>query len=800
MNENQDQFEQENQIEIPELLPLLPVKDIVVFPFMIVPLLVSREMSVNAVNYALARDRLVLLTSQKDANTEEPGPEDIYSVGCACMIMKMRKLLDGRIKVLVQGMVKTQVQGFEVADNVLLARTSTLEDQPLADEEIIQVEALSRAVKENMEKVVSLGKTISSDIMPILESIEDPGRLAELVASNIIGDVEESQAILEMASPLDRLKAVNEHLLKELRVLKMQTEIQNQAKEEITKTQREYYLREQLRAIREELGDIDSKSEEVDELRKRIDESKMPEETEKEAFKQLKRLESMNSDSAEAGVIRTYLDWLVEVPWSQKSADSIDITKARVILDEDHYDLEPIKKRILEYLGVRKLKGDHKGPIICFVGPPGVGKTSLGKSIARSIGRQFVRMSVGGMRDEAEIRGHRRTYVGAMPGKIIQGLKQAGTNNPVFMIDELDKMGSDFRGDPSSAMLEVLDPEQNHSFVDHYLNQPFDLRDVMFIATANMLDTIPAALRDRLEIIRLPGYSGEEKTHIARRFLIPKQIEENGLTEEQISIGPNALKNVIHDYTRESGLRNLERQIGSLCRKVALEIAEGRKKKTSINSNMVEKLLGPPPYMSVDQLEEEDQIGVAAGLAWTPVGGEILFIEGRLMKGRGELILTGHLGDVMKESARAALSYLRSKMDDYEIPEDKFEKHQLHIHVPAGAIPKDGPSAGVTIASTIFSVLSDRKIRRDVAMTGEITLTGKVLPIGGLKEKILAALRAGMSDIVMPYANRKDIIDLPTHIKRQFKPVFVKNIDEVFDAVIAKEENDNQEDTDEHKS
>jgi len=788
MSDTNDNISIEDQLHVPELLPLLPVKDIVVFPFMIVPLLVSREMSINAVNYSLARDRLVLLTTQKDAATEEPGPDDIFKVGCACMIMKMRKLLDGRLKILVQGMSKCRISGFDIQASVLLGRTQTLEDDILTDDEHIETEALARAVKENMEKIISFGKSISSDIMPILESIDDPGRLAELVASNILSNVNEAQEILEIANPLSRLKKVNEYLTKEVRVLTMQAEIQNMAKEEISKTQREYYLREQLRAIREELGDIDSKSEEVDDLKTKIEKSKMPEATDAEAKKQLKRLESLNSDSAEAGVIRTYLDWLVDIPWSKKTEDQIDIKEARRILDEDHYDLDFVKKRILEYLGVRKLKADHKGPILCFAGPPGVGKTSLGKSIARSIGRSFVRMSLGGVRDEAEIRGHRRTYVGAMPGKIIQGLKTAGSNNPVFMIDELDKLGSDFRGDPSSALLEVLDPEQNHSFVDHYINQPFDLRDVMFIATANMLETIPPALRDRLEIIMLPGYSGEEKTHIARKFIIPKQIFENGLKPEQINITSNALKEVIHNYTRESGLRNLERQIGSLCRKVALEIAEGKRQKWTITSNTVEKLLGSPTYSGAEEQEEEDQIGVATGLAWTPVGGEILFVEARMMKGGGELLLTGHLGDVMKESARAALSYLKSKCDSYNIEEETFSKNQIHIHVPAGAIPKDGPSAGVTIASTIFSVMTGQKIRRDIAMTGELTLTGKVLPIGGLKEKILAALRAGIHDIVMPYKNRKDLTDIPAHIRRQIHPILVKNIDEVFAAVISPED------------
>ncbi|RJO63601.1 MAG: endopeptidase La, partial [Myxococcales bacterium] len=632
----------------------------------------------------------------------------------------------------------------------------------------------------------SAGKSISPDILLVIGSITEPGRLADLVATNLVTKVSEAQEVLEIEDPIERLHRVNELLDKEVKILTMQAKIQNRAREEMSKSQRDYFLREQLRAIKGELGESDAHSKEIEELRDKIAEAGMSVEAEKEASKQLDRLEMMNPESAEAAVIRTYIDWLIELPWSRKTVDAIDIGNARKVLDEDHYDLEKIKERILEFLGVRKLKSDHKGPILCFVGPPGVGKTSLGKSVARALGRKFIRISLGGVRDEAEIRGHRRTYVGAMPGKIIQGLKQAGSRNPVFMMDEIDKLGADFRGDPSSALLEVLDPEQNHSFVDHYINLPFDLRDVMFIATANMLDTIPPPLRDRMEVIQLAGYSSDEKLHIARRFLVPKQIEENGLDPEKIRFSDAALNTIVLSYTRESGLRNLERSVGAVCRKVALEVAEGKNQIRRIQPRHVEKFLGPVVYLPADE-ENEDQIGVAMGLAWTPVGGDVLYIEARRMKGMGQLTMTGHLGDVMKESAQAAWSYLRSKAEGYGIPEERFTKSQVHIHVPAGAIPKDGPSAGITMATALFSVLTGRLVRHDVAMTGEITLTGKVLPIGGLKMKILAAMRAGVKTIVIPEKNRKDMVDIPPHIRRQFEAVFVKTLDDVLATAIAKE-------------
>ncbi len=771
-------------VTIPESLPVLPVKDLVIFPFMIVPLFVNREMTTAAVDTALASDRLVFLTAQKSAETEEPTGADIYPLGTVGMIMRMRKLVDGRIKILVQGVHRARIKEV-LSEKPYITVSVEKQDEPYEDdEEALRAEAIIRTVKENMEKVINLGKSISPDILLMMGSIDEPGRLADLVATNIINTVEQAQEVLEILDSIERLHHVNDLLDKEIKVLTMQAKIQNQAREEMSKSQRDYYLREQLRAIKAELGESDNQAKEIEELREKIHAVGMSAEALKEAEKQVGRLETMNTESAEASVIRTYLDWLVEIPWSARTEDTIEIPFARKVLDEDHYDLEKIKERILEFLGVRKLKGTHKGPILCFVGPPGVGKTSLGKSIGRAMGRKFVRISLGGVRDEAEIRGHRRTYVGAMPGKIIQSLKQAGSRNPVFMMDEIDKLGSDFRGDPSSALLEVLDPEQNHSFVDHYLNLAYDLTDVMFVATANVLDTIPPALRDRMEVIQLAGYSSDEKLRIAKRYLIPKQIEDNGLTPDQITMTDAAISFLVHSYTREAGLRNLERQIGGVCRKLALDVAEGKKVAGRVTPKHVEKYLGRPLYMEGEE-EQEDQVGVAPGLAWTPVGGEVLYVEARLMPGRGQFILTGHLGDVMKESAQAAWSYLRSKAKDYHIADSNFTNQQVHVHVPSGAIPKDGPSAGVTMATALFSALTGRKIHHDVAMTGEITLTGKVLPIGGIKNKVLAAMRMNIKKIVIPESNRKEVLELPPHVLRLFEPVFVKTIDDVLSVTIA---------------
>ena len=772
-----DEIQETEELKIPDQLPLLPVRDVVVFPYMILPLFVGREMSVSSVEHALANDRLIFLATQKDMNDEDPAPEAIYEVGTIAMIMRMLKLPDGRVKILVQGLAKGTITEFIATKpfySVQVERLVELQEE----EHTLETEALMRNAREQVSRIISLGKSISPEVLVIMENMQDPGSLADLVASNIGLKVQESQQLLEIFNSIDRLKKVTEFLNKETELLTMQQQIQSAAKEEMGKSQREYYLREQLRAIQQELGETDSRSEEMADLRKAIEESKMPEAVDKEALKQLHRLEQMHPDAAEAGMLRTYLDWLVELPWSVATRDSLDMKRAKKILDEDHYYLDKIKERILEFLAVRKLRKQMKGPILCFVGPPGVGKTSLGKSIARAMGRKFVRVSLGGMRDEAEIRGHRRTYVGALPGRVIQGLKQAGSNNPVFMLDELDKLGSDFRGDPSSALLEVLDPEQNHMFSDHYINLPFSLSNVMFIATANHLDPVPGPLRDRMEVIHLSGYTEEEKLEIAKRYLVPRQMKDNGVSGRYIAITDEAIKTVISQYTREAGLRNLEREIGSLCRKIARKVAEGEKKKVTVTAGSVKKYLGPPRYLREDEMEQ-NEIGIVTGLAWTPVGGEVLHVEATIMKGKGGLTITGSLGDVMKESVQAALSWIRSRSAELHLSEDLFGASEIHVHVPAGAIPKDGPSAGITMATALVSALTKIPVKREVAMTGEITLRGKVLPIGGLKEKMLAAIRAGITTVIIPEQNRKDLEEIPKQIMRKVTVVPVKWIDEV---------------------
>jgi ATP-dependent Lon protease len=772
-----EEIQETEELKIPDQLPLLPVRDVVVFPYMILPLFVGREMSVNSVEHALANDRLIFLATQKDMNDEDPAPEAIYEVGTIAMIMRMLKLPDGRVKILVQGLAKGTITEYVETKPFYSVRVERLVE--LQDEEqTLETEALMRNAREQVSRIISLGKSISPEVLVIMENMQEPGSLADLVASNIGLKVQESQQLLEIANPIDRLRKVTEFLNKETELLTMQQQIQSAAKEEMGKSQREYYLREQLRAIQQELGETDSRSEELADLRKAIEESKMPEAVEKEGLKQLHRLEQMHPDAAEAGMLRTYLDWLVELPWSNASRDSLDMKRAKKILDEDHYYLEKIKERILEFLAVRKLRKKMKGPILCFVGPPGVGKTSLGKSIARAMGRKFVRVSLGGMRDEAEIRGHRRTYVGALPGRVIQGLKQAGTNNPVFMLDELDKLGSDFRGDPSSALLEVLDPEQNHMFSDHYINLPFNLSNVMFIATANHLDPVPGPLRDRMEVIHLSGYTEEEKLEIAKRYLVPRQIKDNGISSRYVAITDEAIKTVISQYTREAGLRNLEREIGSLCRKIARKVAEGDKKKVTVTATTVKKYLGPPRYLREDEAEQ-NEIGIVTGLAWTPVGGEVLHVEATIMKGKGALTITGSLGDVMKESVQAALSWIRSRSAELHLSEDLFSASEIHVHVPAGAIPKDGPSAGITMATALVSALTKIPVKREVAMTGEITLRGKVLPIGGLKEKMLAAIRAGITTVIIPEQNKKDLEEIPKQIMRKVTVIPVKGIEEV---------------------
>ncbi len=765
-------------VKIPNILPLLPTRDVVVFPFMLVPLFIGRDISAKAVDEALARDRLIFITTQKDPNIEFPGANDLYHIGTVSMILRMVKLPDGKIKIIVQGIARARIEEFLQFNPFIKVKIAPIREIKLS-ETTLETEAYIRSVRESLEKAVSLGKNIPPEIMAVINSIEDPGKLADLVAANLGLKTKEAQEILETLDPNLRLKKVANALLKEVELLELQQKIQTEAREELNRIQREYFLREQLKAIQKELGERDERQEEIEEFMKKIEKAKMPKEVRKEAEKQLKRLAKMHPDTAEAAVVRTYLEWLTELPWKKSTRDRLDIKEAKKILDEDHYNLDKVKERILEYLSVLKLKKELKGAILCFVGPPGVGKTSLGKSIARAMGRKFVRVSLGGVRDEAEIRGHRRTYVGALPGKIIQGIRQAGVNNPVFMLDEIDKLGADFRGDPASALLEVLDPEQNSNFVDHYLGVPFDLSKVLFICTANVVDTIPAPLLDRMDVIEIPGYTEEEKVEIARKYLIPRQLKENGLSPEDVSISNKALSFIIRHYTREAGLRNLERQIAAIMRKIARRKAEGEKGPYRITIRTIEKMLGAPKFIPEEEKPKEDEIGVAIGLAWTPYGGEIMFVEATVMKGKGKLTLTGHLGDVMKESAMAAVSYIRSKTEELGIDEDFYSKSDIHIHVPAGAIPKDGPSAGITMAVALISALTGKPARKDIAMTGEITLRGRILPIGGLREKALAARRAGIKNIIIPKKNERDLEELPRYAKKDLNFIPVEHMDEV---------------------
>jgi ATP-dependent Lon protease len=774
-----------SQVEIPDVIPLLPIRDIVIYPYMMLPLFVGRDVSIRAVEEALSRDRLIFLVAQKNSGEENPNPADIHSVGTIASIMRMLKLADGRVKILVQGLSKGEVDSF-LRERPFFEVKIRKVIEPTLSEVPIEVEALMRTAKEKIEQILNL-KNLPPEIVMVTDNISDPGVLADLVASNLRLKIEESQAILEIFDPIERLKKVNELLSRELELSTMQARIQNQAKEEMSKSQRDYFLREQLKQIQQELGEGDERAEELADLRKQITKAKMPPEVKREAEKQLRRLEQMHPESSEASLVRTYLDWLVDLPWSVKTKDNLNINKAKQVLDEDHYDLEKIKERILEYLAVNKLRRKIKGPILCFVGPPGVGKTSLGRSIARSLGRSFVRVSLGGVRDEAEIRGHRRTYVGALPGRIIQGIKQAGSNNPVFMLDEIDKVGADFRGDPSAALLEVLDPEQNHAFSDHYLNLPFDLSNALFICTANLLDPVPAALADRMEVIQLSGYTNEEKLEIAKKYLIPRQFEDNGISGKHLEISDDAVLRIIAEYTKEAGLRNLEREIASICRKIARRVAEGKNELTRISRSNIHSFLGAPKFLPETE-QEHHEIGVATGLAWTSTGGEVLYVEASLSRGRGNLTLTGQLGEVMKESAQAAVSYARAHAKKLGIEEDFYQKLDIHIHVPAGAIPKDGPSAGITMATALISALTRRAVSRDVAMTGEITLRGRVLPIGGLKEKSLAAFRAGIKTIIIPDRNEKDLDEIPKPLRRKLRWVVAKNMSDVLKVALLERE------------
>ena len=802
MAEDRDPSPQRSpEVVIPEVLPLLPIRDLVVFPYMIVPLRVSRAVSMEAVNAALeSEDRLCFLVAQRNPADDDPEAQALYRTGTVGMIMRMRKLSEGGFKVLVQGLCRARFSKVVSDDPFMRVRVERLDES--TEPPTVATEALLRAVRHSVDKLSSLGKSMQPELAMMVQSVEEPGRMADLIASNLTLKVPEAQAMLEAEPAMERLRRVNESLEKEIGLLEIQSQIQNRAKEEMSKTQRDYYLREQLRQIRNELGDGDAHGEEMAEIRAKVERAGMPTEVRQEADKQVRRLEQMHAESAEASVLRTYVDWLVDVPWKTASEESIDLGLAQKILDEDHYDLEHIKDRILDYLAVRKLRGGVHGPILCFLGPPGVGKTSLGRSIARALGRKFVRISLGGVRDEAEIRGHRRTYVGALPGRIIQGLKQAGTNNPVMLLDEVDKMGADVRGDPSAALLEVLDPEQNHNFRDHYLAVAFDLSRVVFIATANLGENIPPPLRDRMETLRLSGYAEEEKLAISERFLVPRQIGEAGLTTRDINIGRPVLKKIISEYTREAGLRELERLIAQLARKVARRVVEdngartaanggsGRvsaagKRGVAITADDVVKYLGPPRFL-LEEANGVDEVGSVNGLAWTPYGGEVLHVEATTMAGKGSLILTGQLGDVMKESAQAALSFARAQALELGLGTEFYAGREIHIHVPAGGVPKDGPSAGVTMACALVSLISRIPVRHDVAMTGELTLRGKVLPIGGLKEKLLAAVRAGMKTVVIPAANVPELSEIPDHVRAKIEIVAAKTMRDVLEVALVR--------------
>ena len=774
--------EDEKDAKFPEIMPLMPVRDVVIFTDMLLPLFVGREKSVRAVEEAVKKDGFLFLVTQKDPNVENPTEDEIYRIGTVGRVLRMLKLPDGRVKALVQGIAKARISDFVRRKSVYRVKIEKITEEAIK-EITLEIEALMRNVREHSEKILAFRGELTGDVGTILEEINDPGKLADLVASNLRLKIEESQQLLELIDPVERLKKVNELLSREVQLSAMQAKIQSDVKDEISKSQRDYYLREQMRAIHRELGEHDEKAVELQEYKKKIKRAKMAKEAEKEAAKQLKRLEMMHPDSAEASVVRTYLDWLVELPWSRSTKDIINIKNAKKILDTDHYGLNNIKDRILEYLSVRKLNARMKGPILCFVGPPGVGKTSLGKAIAKAMKRKFVRISLGGIRDEAEIRGHRRTYIGALPGRILEGLKQCGSNNPVFMMDEIDKVGADFRGDPSAALLEALDPEQNFAFSDHYLNLPFDLSKVMFILTANLTDTIPSALLDRMEVINLSGYTEEEKKIIAETYLLPRQIKENGISSKKMTISSEAMRQIITEYTSEAGLRNLEREIGTICRKLARKIAEGEKGPFHISKNNLQKYLGVAKFIA-EMDQEESQIGLSTGLAWTQVGGEVLYVEATLIQGKGELIITGQLGEVMQESARAAVSYARAHLSFFGLEENYFENTDVHIHVPAGAIPKDGPSAGIAMASALISVLINKPVNKYVAMTGEITLRGRILPIGGLKEKALGALRAGIKTIIIPDKNKKDLAEIPANVKRKIKFIPVSQMKEVLPIAI----------------
>jgi ATP-dependent Lon protease len=780
--QEEKQFETEEdltQVEIPQMLPLLPLRGIVIFPNQTHPFLVSRPSSLKLLE-DVGQSQLIALTAQKNPEEENPAPEGLYQRGTAVRILKMLKYPDKSVRVLVQGIARIELQQFTQREPYFVARVNRLLEKLVANRE---VDALQANLVSQFSKFVSLVPYLPDELQMMAMQVRDPGRLSDLVASYLKIAIEELQDLLSTLEVRQRLEKLIVILSREIELLELGHKIQSQVQTELNKNQREYFLRQQLKAIQKELGETDGRSAEIDDLEKKIEAASMPEEARKAADKELDRLRMIPPESAEHTVVRTYLDLLVSLPWCTSTEDNLDITHARAVLDEDHYDLEKVKERILEFLAVRKLKSDTKGPILCFVGPPGTGKTSLGRSIARALGRKFVRLSLGGIRDEAEIRGHRRTYIGSLPGRIIQGLRNAGSNNPLFILDEVDKLGADFRGDPASALLEVLDPEQNSTFVDHYLDVPFDLSHVLFITTANILDTIPHALRDRMEMLELPGYTEEEKLHIVDRHLVPKQLTENGLSDKPIEFTHEAVAEIIRSYAREAGVRNLEREIARICRKIARSITESEAPPEQITLALLQRYLGAPKYFS-EVAERANEPGVATGLAWTPNGGDIIFIESTRMSGQKGLTLTGSLGDVMKESAQAALSYIRTRAEGLGIAPDFYDKSDIHVHVPAGAIPKDGPSAGVTIAASLASLMTGRPVRSDVAMTGEITLRGKVLPVGGIKEKVLAARRAGIHTVALPRRNEHDLDDIPAELRSEMEIIFVDTVDDVLNQVL----------------
>ncbi len=776
-----------NKEDIPAVLPILPLRNSVFFPGGVLPLAVGRAKTIALIKDAVRDEQVIGVVTQRKAEEEDPGAADLYPVGTVARVVKLLKMGEDNYSLVVQGLARFKVLELVQEAPYLKARIEAVEDR--TNTEDVEVEALGINLKKLAREVIELMPELPAAATELVESITHPGHLADLIAANVDVPIEEKQQVLETVDLKARMKLVLELLNRKREILKLSNKIDSAVKGEMSKTQREYYLRQQLKAIKEELGEIGEEEEELDELQERLKKAGLPPDVDKVAQKELNRLKTIPSASSEYTVARTYLDWIADLPWSKQTEDNLDLDNARGVLDHDHYGLQKIKKRILEYLAVRKLKNDMRGPILCLVGPPGVGKTSLGQSVARATGRKFVRLSLGGVRDEAEIRGHRRTYVGALPGRIIQSMKKAGSHNPIMMLDEIDKLGADFRGDPSAALLEVLDPEQNNSFSDHYLDIPFDLSKVMFIATANLLDPVPGPLRDRMEILELPGYTFEEKVHIAQNHLVPKQLKEHGLNPEAISISEKALIKVVTGYTREAGVRSMERRLADICRSVAVEVASGKvaaDARRQVEEADVEEMLGPEKFYN-ETAERTEVPGVATGLAWTAAGGDILFIEATRMSGKGSLTLTGQLGDVMKESAQAALSYLRSKADTLGIPSNFLEKTDIHIHFPAGSIPKDGPSAGVTVLTALVSLLTGIRVRSDTAMTGEVTLRGLVLPVGGIKEKVLAAHRAGIKRIIMPARCEKDLVDVPEQARKELEFIFATHMEEVLKA--AMEEN-----------